>query len=110
MVFKACANDLPFVIEIFRSDKADHAVYQKGIERSGHAVGPRFQRYLVHAMMRLRGKSAALAGFEVHHVFAGPWHIAPAVMLENAFASLRQHRERDAKTSIRAFGPGDGLK
>ena len=72
VIFQAGANDLPFVVKIFRADEADHAIHQKRIETSRHAVGARFQRELVDAVMRLGGKRAALAGLEIHDV--RPFH------------------------------------
>jgi len=61
-------------------------------------------------MVRLGRKCAALPGFEVHQVFTLPWHVALAVMFENALPALSQHRKTDSKTSVRRLGSGNRLK
>jgi hypothetical protein len=80
VIFQAGADDLPFVGQIFRPDKSNHAVDEKRIECPRHAVSTRLQRDLVHSVMRLRRKRASLAGFEVHHVGARPRSLALAMM------------------------------
>ena len=72
MVFQSSADDLPLVVQILRTDEADDAVDEKRMEGAGDAIGARFERQLIDSVMRLGGKSAALAGFEVHHVVAHP--------------------------------------
>ena len=59
--------------KILRADEADDAVDQEWIERACHAVGARFQRQLIDAVMRFGGEGASLPGFEVHYVVADPW-------------------------------------
>jgi len=60
--------------------------------------------------MCLRGKSATLAGFEVHYLIACPADIASAMMIEHPFASFTQHGQCNSKTSVRRFRARDGLE
>ena len=76
MILKPGADDLPLVVQIFWADEADNAVDEERLERSRNPVCSRFQRQLIDSVMRLRGKSATLAGFEIHHVIAFPADIA----------------------------------
>src|SRR5262249_53093987 len=68
MIFKSSAHDLALVVEILRTDEADHAVHQKRLEGAGHTVSSCFERELIDAVVGLRGKGAALAGLEIHDV------------------------------------------
>src|ERR1035438_5189433 len=72
MVFETSADDLPLVVQILRADEADYAVDEKRLEGARDSVGSRFERKLINSVMRFGGKSATLAGFEVHHVVANP--------------------------------------
>ena len=42
MIFEAGANDLPFVVKIFRPDEAYDAVHQERMEHASHTVSARF--------------------------------------------------------------------
>ena len=93
MILQPGPDDLPLVEEVLRADEADDAVDQERVERAGHAVGPRLERQLIDAVMRLRRQGAALARLEVHHVVADPGHVAPAVVFQHALAALAQQRQ-----------------
>ena len=110
MILKPGADDLPLVVQILRADEADDAVDEERLERSRDSVCPRFERQLIDSVMRLRGQSAALAGFEVHHVIPCPARLTLAVMLKNLFAAFTQHAQSDSEASVRRFRPGDGLE
>src|SRR6185312_9334237 len=87
VVFEAGADDLALVIQVFRSNKSDHAVHQKRIKCSGYSIGPRLQRELIDSMVRLGRERAPLSGFEVHNLIAQPVHVSSiAMMFESAFA------------------------
>src|SRR4249919_927772 len=79
MVFQPGAYNLALVIQIFRPDKAHHAVDQERLKHARYAVGARFQAQLVHAVMCFGGKRAALAGFEIHAI--SNWQIAVGLWL-----------------------------
>src|SRR5277367_2722063 len=110
MILEAGANDLALVVEIFRTDEPHHTVHNKGIEGSSYAIGSRFERQLIDAVMRLGGKRAALAGFEIHGLRAAPVDFTGKVVRENLFATFAQCGQADTETAIRSFGAGDGLK
>src|SRR5580704_13139744 len=89
VIFEARANDLPFVVEVLGADETDDTVYEKWIEASREAVSSRFQSELIHFVVRLCGKSAALAGFKIHDVLTLPEDVAAAaVMFENLLAPI----------------------
>ncbi len=110
VIFQAGANDLALVVEIFRADEADNGVDEERIERTGNAIGARFQRQLVDAVMRVGGERASLPRFEIHHVVAAPGHIARPVMIQNTLAAFPQHREINAEALVRCLRAGDGLE
>src|SRR5262249_55203585 len=83
---------------------------QKGMECTRDPVGAGLKRQLINSVMCVRGKSAALSGFEVHGIVPDPSHIATAVVIENSFPTLAQHRESDSETTIGGFGSSHGLK
>ncbi len=56
--------------KILWPNKADDAVDQKRFEYARDAIGPRFERELIDAVMRFRRQRAALASLEIHHVIA----------------------------------------
>src|SRR5271170_3861386 len=98
MVFQSGANDLALVVEIFRTDESHYAVHNKRIEGARDAIGPRFQRELIDAVMSLRRKGTALAGFEIHGLRAEPGDVSRAVIGENLFATFAQRRQADTET------------
>ena len=61
------------------------------MEYARDSVSARFERQLIDSVMSFGGKSAALAGFEVHDVIARPGNIAMAMMLQHLFAAFAQH-------------------
>ena len=67
-------------------------------------VSARLAGLLVDAMMRVGGKRAALAGFEVHHV------LARACSSRAACAGFVEHRQIHAEGRVGGLGSGDGLK
>ena len=71
---------------------------RNGSKRAGHAVGPRFQRQLIDAVMRVGRQGAALAGLEIHHVVADPGHVALPVAFQHALTPLAQQRQADAES------------
>src|SRR5258707_14653437 len=110
MIFQPRADDLPLVVQIFRPDESHDTVDEKRLKRPSHSVGSRFESQLVHSMMRLDRKSAALAGFEVHSMIACPTDISLAVMFKNSFAAFTQHAESNSETAVRRFRASDGLE
>ena len=106
MIFQAGARDLLAVVEIFRTDEADHAVDQERVERTRHRVGARLQRLLVDTVMRVGGERAALPGLEIHHVVAD----GAAAKRERGLARLAQQRKLDAEALVGRFGAGDRLE
>src|ERR1700722_12037214 len=97
VIFKSGADDLSLVGQIFRSDESNNAVDEKRMESARHSVSACFECQLIDSVMRIGGKSAALAGFEVHHVIPYPANIALAMMLENLFAAFAQHVQSDSE-------------
>ena len=91
MVFESGADDLPLVTQVLRPDETDDTVYEEWAEGSCDSVSSRFERQLVDSVMRVGGQSAALTGFEVHHLLSNPASIPLAMMLEDLFAALTQH-------------------
>src|SRR5271155_4254151 len=114
MVFKSSADDLPFIVEILRTDEADDTVDEKWVEGACDSVGSRFEGQLIGSVMRFGGESATLAGFEVHDVVAYPADIvidiALAMMCENLFPALAQHVQSDSEAAVGGFRPRDGLE
>src|SRR5580693_9270216 len=99
MIFKSGTNDLPFVIEVFRTDEADYAVHEKGIENTCYTISAGFECQLIDSVMGLGGKRATLARLEIHDVVSNPLDLARPVMFKYAFAALAQRAQRDSKTS-----------
>ena len=88
VIFQPGSNDLSFIVQIFRPDKANDAVYQKRLEYTRNPIRPCFQCELVDAMMGFRRKRASLPRFKVHQIFTHPRHIALAVMFHCLFSSF----------------------
>src|SRR5215212_7468833 len=65
MILEAGADDFLAVIEIFRTDEADHAVDEQRIEGARHRIGPRFAGLLVDVVMRIGRQRRALPGLEI---------------------------------------------
>src|SRR5260370_34501244 len=97
-------------VEIFGADEADNGVDEERIERTCNAIGARFQRQLVDAVMRLGGERTSLPRFEIHHVVAAPGHIARPMMIQNTLAAFPPHRELNAEALVRCLRAGDGLE
>src|SRR5579872_1871108 len=110
MILKPCADNLSLVVQILRADETDDAVNEERLKRSRHSVRSRFQRQLIDSVMCIRGKSAALAGFEVHDVIARPADIALAVMRKDPFAAFTQHGQSNSEASVRRLRPCNGLE
>src|SRR5271163_834261 len=116
MVFQSSANDLPLVIQILRPYEADDAVNEKRLEGARDSIGSRFKRKLIDSVMRFGGKSAALAGFEIHHVVTHPTGFRVGVatvvsmMFENLFVSIAQQVQCDSEAAICGFRSGHGLE
>src|ERR1035441_1794627 len=95
MVFEAGSDNLPFVKQVFGTDKADNTVDEKRVEGARDPVGSCFQGQLIDSVMRFGGERTALAGFEVHDVVACPSDIvlplALAMVVENLFTAIAQH-------------------
>ena len=64
VILQAGPDDLPFIVEIFRSDEADDAVDQERLESSGDSIGASFQGKLIDAVVGLGRQGAALAGLD----------------------------------------------
>src|SRR5579862_7649668 len=110
MIFKSGTNDLPLVVEVFRTDEAHYAVHEKGIESASDAISTSLERQLIDPVMGLRGERAALARLEIHDVVSNPLDLARPMMFNYAFAALVQHGQRDSETSIRGFRSRNRLK
>ena len=110
VIFQAGADDLPFVVEIFRPDEADDAVDQERVERARHAVGARLQRQLIDAVMRLGGKRAALAGLEIHHVVRRPRRRRGGGGAPAPARGPRAASQADAEAAIGGLGAGNRLE
>ena len=65
---------------------------RKGSKRAGDAIGARFERQLIDAVVRFGGERATLAGFEIHHVLALPGDVAPAMVFQYLFSAFAKHR------------------
>ena len=63
MVLEPRADDLLAIEQILRPDEADHRVDEQRIKSARDAVGARFQRLLVAAVVRLRRQAAALPSY-----------------------------------------------
>src|ERR1700677_1509559 len=99
MVLQPGANDLLAIVEILWSDESHHGIHQHGPVAAGNGVGPGLTGLLVNPVMGIGGKSAALSGFEIHHVIAQRWFVAilaregrPALELSCRPARLIQPR------------------
>src|SRR6266852_9024284 len=110
VVFQPGTNDLTFVVQVFRTDKADHTVHQKGLEYARYPVRPRFQSQLIDSIVSFRREGAPLTGFEIHQIVPLPGPITSAVMFEDLLPALLQHRESNAKAAIGSFRASNRLK
>ncbi|KAH2812497.1 hypothetical protein KXV85_005082, partial [Aspergillus fumigatus] len=102
----AGADDFLAVVEVFRADEADHAVDEQRIERTGHRIGARFQRLLVHAVVGVGRQRRALPGLEIHHVL--PDRAAP--LRQSGLPRFLQKRKIDAEAAVGGLGAGDRLE
>src|SRR5215469_2930617 len=110
VIFQTGTDYLAFVVEVFRADKSNHTVHQERLEYTRQTIRSRLQGHLVDAMMSFGGKSAPLAGFEVHDARALPGHVSSAVVLKRSRTAFAQHLNRNPEASIRRFRTRDGLK
>ena len=106
MILEPGANDLLAVVEIFRTDKADHAVDQQRIERTRHRVGARFAGLLIDAMMGARRQCRALPGFEIHYIVAD----GAAPQRQARLMGFLEQREVYAKTPVGGLRARDRLE
>src|SRR5208282_2829269 len=60
--------------------------------------------------MCFRGESAALTGFEIHHVVACPRNITRSVMFQDTSVAFSQHGKSDTKAGVRGLSAGDRLE
>src|ERR1700687_254038 len=100
MVFESGADDLPLVVQVLGADETDNAVDEKRLKGAGYSVGSCFEGQLIDSVMRFGGESAALTGFEIHHIIARPASIPLAMMFENLFSALAQHVQCDSETAV----------
>ncbi len=84
----------------------DHGVHQQRLKIPRETVSARLARLLIHAVMRVGRKRAALPGFEIHHVIAN----RAAAQFQRLLARFPDHRDIHAERCIRGFGARDGLK
>src|ERR1700675_341886 len=110
MVFESSADDLALVVQILGTDEADYTIDEKRLVGPRDSVGSRFERQLIDSVMRFGGETAALAGFEIHHVIACPASIPLAMMLENLFAALAQHVQCDSEAAVGRLRTRYGLE
>src|ERR1700730_17103629 len=106
MVLEPGANDFLAVIEIFRTDEADHAVDQKRIERAGDGIGARFAGLLVDAVMGVGRERRALPGLEIHDIAAD----RTAPQRQSRLMRLLKQLEINAKTPVGFLRARDRLK
>lgn len=93
MILQAGADNLFTIVQIFRADKADHGVDQQRGEMTRYRIGARFAGLLIDAMMCVGRQTAALPGFEIHHVIAQ----GAAVKAQRRLLRFRQQRQIDAE-------------
>ena len=70
MVFQTCAGNLFGVVEIFRSDEANHRIHQERIVFLCKSIASCFHGYLVPAVMSFGRKFRTLSCLEIHNVGA----------------------------------------
>ena len=73
---------------------------------TGDGIGPGFAGLLINAVVGVGGKSAALAGFKIHHVVAQ----RAAVQAKRRFPRFLQQRQINAETAVGGFGTGPRLE
>src|SRR5262245_18711602 len=110
MIFQASTDNLPFVVQVLRSNEADHAVYQKGGEGARHSVGASFQGKLIQPVVSICRQGATLTCLKVHNVVAYPSNVTIAVVLENTLPPFTQNVEIDTEADISGFSTGNGLE
>src|SRR6266436_9321023 len=110
MILKTGTDDLPLVIQIFRPDEADDTIDEKGFESACDSIGSCFEGQLIDSVMRVGRQSAALTGFEVHHLISHPARIPLAVMRENLLSALAQQAQGDPEAVVGGFGARHRLK
>jgi len=71
MVLEAGPDDLLGVIQVFRTNEADHGVDQEGVVTLGQAIAAGFHGHLVPAKVGIRRQFGSLAGFKVIDVRPG---------------------------------------
>src|SRR5947209_15428635 len=106
MILQPGADDFLAVVEVFRPDKADHAIDQERIEGTRNRVGAGLAGLLIDAMVGARGKGGALSGLEIHHVLADA---APPQRLSRLMG-LPQQRQVHAKAAVGGLRSRNRLK
>ena len=86
VILETGADDLLAVVQVLGADEAHDGVDQQRGEPPCDRVGPRLERLLVAAAMRVRRQRAALPGLEVHDM------AADAAVVEARAAAQRQGR------------------
>src|SRR6185437_13489680 len=106
VILEPGADDFLAVIEIFRTDEADHAVDEQRMIDPRHRIGTRLKGLLVDAVMGIGRQRRALPGLEIHHVVAdgAARQRTPGVM------RFAEQRKVDAKAAIGGLRTGDRLK
>ena len=106
MVFQTGPDDLLAVVQILRTDEADHRVDQQRAVAPRHRIGPGLAGLLVQAVVRVGRQRAALAGFKIHQVGA---HRAALQRLGHGMGFVQQC-QADAERLVGRFGAGNRLK
>ena len=70
MIFKAGADDLLAVVEIFRADKADDCVDEQRLVMPRQRISAGLAGLLIDAEIGIGRQCAALSGLEIHDVIA----------------------------------------
>ena len=106
MVFQTGTDNLLAVIQILRPNETDNRVHEKRLETPRDGISARFQSLLVNAEMRVRGKTRALSGLEIHHVISH----RSATKTSRRIAGFFEYSKVDAETFIRGFCSRNRLK
>ena len=106
VIFQPSANNLLAVVEILRTDKADHRIDQQRFKVAGDGVGPRLAGLLVDAVVGVGRQAAPLAGLKIHHIVAE----GTAPEAQGRLAGLLQHGKIDAEAAVGRFGSRHRLK
>ena len=105
VVLQPGTDDLAAVVEVLRTDKADHRIDDEGRKPLGESVAAGLHRHLVRPEVSVGRQLRTLPRLEVHEV--GP-HTHPLVRRQ--VPGLGDHGPRDAEGLVALLGARDALK